>query len=363
MPRPRRYTRADSGNAPSSSMKRAVVSAWYQSWTKPSRASAMAGRSTSASSMVPKRSRASVNPATEPGTATARGPTTLASSATRGHAKSSDTPPPATRYMPSYAAAGATALKSTVRVSSSLARWTSMVPAPPMVLMKGSTTVIANAVATAASMALPPRARIAAPTSAPIGCSATTRPRGASGVFLVTTSSERIIFPSFVRSARLILRDVHETDAGEVEPPSHRVDPGFGRLRLDVGPILAGELLDLAHVGRGPLRGAEQDHDLFLGHADLGLTHGPERQHPGRVGVLLILGEIAADREIQLALPVQALLERGLASVGQRHPVDPQLLGLGPLGRPLLEDGTIRRARGHRQHDREHHPDPPHADR
>src|SRR5712691_5919747 len=362
MPRPRRYTLADSGNAPSSSMNRAMVSAWYQSWTKPSRASAMAGRNTSPSSMVPKRSRARVNRATEPGTATARGPTTLASSCTRGHAKRSDTPPPTTRYIPSYEAAGATALKSTVSVSFSLARCTSMVPAPPIVLMKGSTTVIANAVATAASMALPPRARIAAPTSAPIGCSATTRPRGASGVFLVTTSSERIIDGPFARSARLILRDVHETDAGEVEPPSHRVDPGFGRLRLDVGPILAGELLDLARVGRGPLRGAEQDHDLFLGHADLGLTHGPERQHPGRVGVLLILGEIAADREIQLALPVQALLERGLASVGQRHPVDPQLLGLGPLGRPLLEDGeAARRTRSRRHHDREHHPRPFHG--
>src|SRR5713101_30145 len=264
--------------------------------------------------------------------------------------------------MPSYAAAGATALKSTVTVSSSLAKWTSIVPAPAIVLMKGSTTVIANAVATAASMALPPPARIAAPTSAPIGCSATTRPRGASVVFLVTTSSERIIDGSFARSARLILRDVHETDAGEVEPPSHRVDPGFGRLGLDVGPVLAGELLDLARVGRGALGGTEQDHDLFLGHADLGLTHGPKRQHVGRVGVFLILGEVAADRQIQLALPVQALLERGLASVGQRHPVHPQLLGLGPLGRPLLDDGgSGRRARGRRQHDREHHPDRFHA--
>src|SRR5262245_17710011 len=109
-----------------------------------------------------------------------------------------------------------------------------MVPEPPMVLMNGSTTVITNAVATAASMALPPRARMAAPTSAPSGCSATTRPRGASGVFLVTTSSDRIIDASLARSARLILRDVGETRAHEVEPPAHGVDPRLG----GVGPDL-----------------------------------------------------------------------------------------------------------------------------
>ena len=67
-----------------------------------------------------------------------------------------------------------------------------MTPEPAMVDMKGSTTVIANAVATAASTALPPRSRMRAPTSAPRGCSATTMPREASGVCLVTASAERI---------------------------------------------------------------------------------------------------------------------------------------------------------------------------
>ena len=62
-----------------------------------------------------------------------------------------------------------------------------------MVDMNGSTTVIANAVATAASTAFPPRPRMVAPTSAPSGCSAVTMPRGASGVRFVTRSSERII--------------------------------------------------------------------------------------------------------------------------------------------------------------------------
>jgi len=61
--------------------------------------------------------------------------------------------------------------------------------------MKGSTTGIAKAVATAASTALPPRSRMPAPTSAPKGCSATTMPRGASDVRFVATSVERIMRP------------------------------------------------------------------------------------------------------------------------------------------------------------------------
>jgi len=44
-----------------------------------------------------------------------------------------------------------------------------IVPDPAIVDMNGSTTVIANAVATAASTALPPRSSIRAPTRAPIG--------------------------------------------------------------------------------------------------------------------------------------------------------------------------------------------------
>src|SRR5215470_19342449 len=51
----------------------AVLRATYQSGTNPSSANAMAGWSTSRSSMVPHRSRARASPATEPGTATERG--------------------------------------------------------------------------------------------------------------------------------------------------------------------------------------------------------------------------------------------------------------------------------------------------
>ena len=74
-----------------------------------------------------------------------------------------------------------------------------MVPPPATEDMKGSTTVIANAVATAASTALPPRARMPAPTSAPSGCSAATRAR-ALGVCLVTERVERIMRVSFANS-------------------------------------------------------------------------------------------------------------------------------------------------------------------
>ena len=66
------------------------------------------------------------------------------------------------------------ALKSSAVVVPFPSRWMSIVPAPPSVLMNGSTTVMAHAVATAASTALPPRARISAPARAPSGCSATT---------------------------------------------------------------------------------------------------------------------------------------------------------------------------------------------
>ena len=70
-----------------------------------------------------------------------------------------------------------------------------MVPPPARVDMKGSTTVMATAVATAASTALPPRSRMAAPASAPSGCCATTMPRRATGVRFVTTLVDRIMPP------------------------------------------------------------------------------------------------------------------------------------------------------------------------
>ena len=87
---------------------------------------------------------------------------------------------------------GAQPLKSIAIVSPRRAMCTSIVPDPAMVDMKGSTTVMANAVAIAASTALPPASRMAAPTRAPTGCSAATIPRGASGVCFVTMSRDWI---------------------------------------------------------------------------------------------------------------------------------------------------------------------------
>jgi hypothetical protein len=84
-------------------------------------------------------------------------------------------------------------LKSSATVSSRLDRYTSIVPEPAIVDMKGSTTVIANAVATAASIALPPSSRIRAPTRAPSGCSAATIPRRVGGVRFVTISRDSIM--------------------------------------------------------------------------------------------------------------------------------------------------------------------------
>src|SRR5262249_7761838 len=109
-----------------------------------------------------------------------------------------------------------------------------------MVDMNGSTTVMATAVATAASTAVPPRARMPAPTSAPRECSATTRPRGASGVCLVTTRRERIMRASGSAGGH-VLRDVDEALAGEEHVPALRINPHLGGVALDGGPVTAGD--------------------------------------------------------------------------------------------------------------------------
>src|SRR5262245_47207933 len=112
-----------------------------------------------------------------------------------------------------------------------------------MVDMKGSMTVIANAVATAASTALPPRSRTRAPTRAPIGCSAATRPREAGGVRLVTARRDSIMGCRKGRSVVAVLRDVDDGLVLDVDPPAGRVDPGLGGLAfLDRRPELAGQL-------------------------------------------------------------------------------------------------------------------------
>src|SRR6185503_20109291 len=175
--------------------------------------------------------------------------------------------------MDSWAASGATPLKFSARVSPRLARCTSIVPEPAMVDMNGSTTVMAKAVATAASTALPPRARMAAPTAAPRGCSAATMPWAASGVCLVTTRWERIMGPpGSLDGGCDELRDVDEPLAGEEQVPAHRIDPHLGGVALDEGPVTARELLHVVLVGAHRQRRAQQDQDLLLVLPDRGLA-------------------------------------------------------------------------------------------
>src|SRR4051812_15378192 len=172
--------------------------------------------------------------------------------------------------MVSCAARGAVALKSRHTVSPRLARCTSIVPEPAIVDMNGSTTVMAKAVATAASMALPPRSRTRAPTSAPRGCSATTMPWRRIGVVFVTESVERIMRSSEARlRARQVLRDVDDTRAREVDDPAEGVAPRLVGLGLvaNVGPVMSREALHLCGVARRRHRRAQQDLDLLLVHS------------------------------------------------------------------------------------------------
>src|SRR5687767_9272047 len=174
-----------------------------------------------------------------------------------------------TLYMPSCARSGATPLKSTQSVSRWRARCTSMVPEPASVLMKGSTTVMAKAVATAASTALPPASRISAPTRAPWRCSAAVMPRRASGVSLVTRTRERIMAPPGKRSAVgwNVLRDVDDPVALEEEGPAEGIDEHLGSLAANGRPVDARDVLHLGGVGARTQRLAEQDLHLLFVHA------------------------------------------------------------------------------------------------
>src|SRR5262245_45481764 len=135
--------------------------------------------------------------------------------------------------------------------------------------MNGSTTGMANAVATAASTALPPRARMAAPTSAPSGCSATTMPFAALGVRLVTDIAERITrgLP-FVGMEKVDLvdrvvladlaRDVGHRVVVEVEDPARRVHPRLLHTRLHRRPVLLGHRRHQRGIGGLLVRRVEE---------------------------------------------------------------------------------------------------------
>src|SRR5688572_12673181 len=265
--------------------------------------------------------------------------------------------PPTSRYIVSCAFRGAFPLKSSTTVSPRLARWITIVPAPAIVDMNGSTTVIASAVATAASTALPPRARIVAPTSAPTSCSAATRPPGANGVFVVMASEERIMsrlsFATLLERVfrRQVLHEIDHLVLVHEHPPPERVQPRLAHLVLHRRPVLAGEFLELLDVRHGRFRRAEQDRHLLLGHADRHLLVEPEPLHLERIGDFGVLYEEPADALVRLIPPRIALFE-GRRAAGALHDLrHPDLLGLRTVGRPLL-DRPHRGASGeHEQHD------------
>src|SRR5438105_4392798 len=175
-----------------------------------------------------------------------------------------------------------------------------------MVDMNGSITVIAKAVATAASTALPPRARMAAPTAAPRGCSAATMPWAASGVCLVTTRRERIMGPPELLGWSDVLRDVDEALAGEEETPPEGIDPHLGGVALDNRPVAARDLLHVALVRADRQRRAEQQEDLLLVLAHGGLAQEAERGELEGVGLLGVLAQVGGDPLLDVLVPAPA---------------------------------------------------------
>ena len=121
--------------------------------------------STSAHGRAPKRWCASQRPATEPGTPAARSPVAARSSGL----------PFGPMYMSRVAAAGAISRKSSA-TGGLPAICATMNPPPPILPAAGHTTERANAVATAASTALPPCRSISAPTCVASGASVATMP-------------------------------------------------------------------------------------------------------------------------------------------------------------------------------------------
>jgi hypothetical protein len=135
----------------------------YLSITKPSRASAIAGATSSFHGFLPSFLCSSHSPATAPGTPLARWPVRERSVGL----------PSLSRNIVSVAAAGAVSRKSSARPLRGSIRTTAK-PPPPMLPAVGWTTASANAVATAASAALPPDARICLPAAVASAASDTT---------------------------------------------------------------------------------------------------------------------------------------------------------------------------------------------
>ena len=121
----------------------------------------MAGASTVARGIVPKRSSAAIHPPRLPGVAQAFGPPDSSSSVQRAMS----------------AARGERPMKSRTCRSPVLARETIMRPMPPMPDMKGSTTFRVDATAIAASTALPPASSMRMPAIDASGCADATAPR------------------------------------------------------------------------------------------------------------------------------------------------------------------------------------------
>src|SRR5215813_758270 len=248
--------------------------------------------------------------------------------------------PVVVRNIDSWARIGAQPLKSSATVSPRRAECTSIVPEPAIVDMKGSTTVMANAVATAASTALPPRSRIRAPTRAPSGCSAATMPCGAGAVRFVTTRRDSIMGSPSGRGAsgsEGVLRDVDDDLVLHVDAPARRIRPHLVRLALlDRRPELSRELLHLGWLGHPGERRAEQDHDLLRSLSDGHLTDEPEGRDVHRAGRLGILAKILADPRLHHVVPAAPLVEVRLAAVRDQHLHAPDVLGHRPFGGPLF---------------------------
>ena len=127
----------------------------------PSSASEIAGASTRARSIEPKRSSAASQPPRLPGVAHDFGPPASSSSV---QAAGSD-------------ALGARPMKSSTCRSPVRPREMSMRPIPAALDMKGSTTFSVEPTATAASTALPPACSIWIPAIEASGCAEVTTPR------------------------------------------------------------------------------------------------------------------------------------------------------------------------------------------